>query len=433
MPKSLVSEVGEPEKREALQRVLSSSAFHRTDQLKCLLRYVCEREIAGTGEGLDECTVAVEALGKSRDYSPFEDGAVRNRIHNLRRRLDHYYDEENPQDPIHIVLPKGSYCPIFEQRPVANGIPPPVGPPPVPAIRFWSRPVPLHTVVVICVVALLALGLVAQRPNDRLNPDPVIAEAWGPLLGRNANPLLCISTAAQLTVIQRPMELAGIPAVTSPDLKAWYQSLPGLPPAKEVYLGPSLTSPFWGDVAGALAASQVLSGAGLGLELLPESAIQMPALNKRNLLLFGRPGFSKTVDLYLRDKPFQVRIPDDQHFTSIVNVDPRPGEPREYDAHQASRADNRETAFGLITVMPSWGDPHLRTVILSGTLSPGTEAASEFFSSAKHLEALLRLFRKEGYSGFPPAYQVVVRCSVFNTSAMDVSYVTHRVMTAYRK
>jgi len=94
--KSLSPEIGEIEKRKALERVLSSDAFHRTGQLKSLLSYVCEREIAGHGDSLDECTVAVEALGRRPNYSPFEDGTVRNRVHNLRRRLEHYYETENP-------------------------------------------------------------------------------------------------------------------------------------------------------------------------------------------------------------------------------------------------------------------------------------------------------------------------------------------------
>jgi hypothetical protein len=256
----------------------------------------------------------------------------------------------------------------------------------------------------------------------------VVAEAWGPLLGKTANPLICISTAAQLTALQRPVDPPVRPTVTSPDLLAWYQSLPGLPPSKEIYLGPSLTSPFWGDVAAALAISQVLNRAGITPEALPESAIALPALNKRNLLLFGRPGFSKNIDLYLRDKPFRVRIPDDRHATTIWNVEPRPGEPAEFDAGAISRRGNSETAYGLITVMPSWGDANLRTVLFSGTFSPGTQAAGEFFASAKLLGELRRRFRKEGRAGFPAAYQVVVKANVSGTSALDVQYVTHRVI-----
>ena len=438
MENSLAFEIPEAEKRRALQRVLESGAFHRSDQLKSLLRYVCEREICGKGEGLDEYAVAVEALGRPSDYSAFEDGTARNRVHNLRRRLEQYYRLENPDDPVQIVVPKGGYRPVFQrhsaapppgpQLEVIHSAPPVVGP---TTGSFWSRPVPIGAVCVLCaVVALLSAGLAVGLQKARFGPDPTVAAAWGPLLAKNANPLICISTAAQLSLIQRPDPHS--PTVTAPDLMAWYRSLPGLPPSKDIYLGPSLTSPFWGDVAGALAVSHVINEAGLAAEALPESAIQLPALNKRNLLMFGRPGFSNTIDLYLRDKPFRVRIPDEQHTTVIWNVDPKPGEPAEYDAHRLPGSGIGEAAYGLLTVMPSWGNADLRTVVFSGTLSPGTQAASEFFSSPKQLQALLRLFRAEGHSGFPAAYQVVVRANVFGTSALDVQYVTHRVISSSR-
>ena len=421
--KTISPQIGEAEKREALERVLASNAFHRTGQLKSLLKFVCEREISGKGESLDECTVAVEALGRPAGYSPFEDGTVRNRIHNLRRRLEQYYEVDNPEDPIQILVPKGSYCPVFEHR-VAPFRPAAAEPP--PTIGFWLQPIPVYRVCLLLAAAgLLVLLYAAARPQ-RPSTDPILQRAWGPILGAHANPLLCISTAAQMTLIQRPPEQGAGPLITSPELEAWYRTLPGLPPARQVFLSPSLTSPFWGDVAGAFAINNVLSAAGIPSELLPESAIQMPALNRRNVLMFGRPGFSRIVDRYLSDKPFRVRIPDEHHVTAIWNVEPKAGEPSEYDA-ATSPPGHGETAYGLITVMPSLGDANLRTVVFSGTLSPGTQAASEYFSSPKHLKALLAVFQQEGFLTFPAAYQVVVRASVFNTSALDVRYVAHRV------
>jgi hypothetical protein len=416
--------------------VLESSAFHRSDQLKSLLRYICERQISGQGEALDEYVVAVEALGRSKDYSALEDGTARNRIHNLRRRLEQYYALENPGDPVQIVIPKGSYCPVF-QRHVAETAPESqlhvISPAPPPVGGFWTKPVPVRVVCLLCLMAAtLAAALAVTFVRAGTEPEKILTEAWGPLLAKNANPLLCLSTAAQLTLMQRPPDPHTAPAVDAPGLMDWYQTLPGLPTANSIYLGPSLNAPFWGDVAAALAVSHVLNRAGISAEALPESAMQLPALGKRNLLLFGRPGFSKTIDLYLRDKPFRVSVPNEQHTTVIWNVNPKPGEPQEYNSHPPAGAGKGEVEYGLITVMPSWGDASLRTVVFSGTLSPGTQAAGEFFSSPKQLQALLRLFRAEGYAGFPAAYQVLVRSNVFATSALDVQYVAHRVISKVR-
>jgi hypothetical protein len=423
------AEIGEAEKREATQRVLASHTFHRSDQLKSLLRYLCEREIEGRVETLDEYAVAVEALGRPRDYSAFEDGAARNRVHHLRRRLEHYYETEGTLDPLHIILAKGSYCPAFQRS--SKPAPPALSAAPateLPVAAPAARSVSVRMTILCCACALL-LGVAIAALVSQLTPpgvDPVLAEAWGPLLTRNGNPLICIATAAQLTAIQRPVEGVPHPNISSTDLQAWYESLPGLPPMKEVHLGPSLTSPFWGDVAAAFAASHVLIRAGIVPEALPEPAIQIPALKSRNVLLFGRPGFSRAIDLYLRDKPFRVRIPDETHRTTIENVQPRPGEPSEFDAHPVPGRE--DTAYGLITVMPSWGGSNLRTVLFSGTLSAGTQAASEFFSSAKRLRELRALFQRQGYSGFPASYQVIIRSNIFGTSALDGQYVTHRVI-----
>jgi hypothetical protein len=304
--------------------------------------------------------------------------------------------------------------------------------PAAPRVHVWPAPPATFLLVAVLVVLGMTTGLLVGLKKTTGGVDPVLTAAWGPLLEKNSNPLICMATAAQLVLLQRPADSSARPAVSSPDLLAWYQTLPGLPPATEIHAGPSLTSPFWGDVAGALAVTRLLSSAGLTTEALPESAVQLPALYKRNLLMFGSPGFSNAVDLFLRDKPFRVRIADKEHGTVIWNVKPKPGEPAEYASREVFRDGNREIAFGLITVMPSWGDPRRRTVVFSGTLSPGTQAASEFFASPKQLQALSGLLRREGYSEFPASYQVVVRSKVIGTSALDVQYVTHRVIAKSR-
>jgi hypothetical protein len=437
MERSLQADLSETEKRQGLQRVLASTTFHRSDQLRSLLKYVCEREIEGGGETLSEYSVAIGALGRPRDYSALEDGSVRNRIHTLRRRLEHYYEVENPGDLFRIEIPKGSYCPSFLRRPAVEMVIHSTVEPAIehlPPAGFWNRQVRMRTVGLLAgVMFVIAAAVAVLSHGSRSSIDPILVEAWGPLVSPGGKPLICLATAAQLTLIQRPIEPPGPPTIHSADLLAWYNSQPHLPPAKQIYLGPSLTSPFWGDVAGAFIASQVLIAAGTTPEFLPEPAFQLPALNRRNLIMFGRPGFSKSIDLLLRDKPFRVRIPDEEHATVIWNVDPRPGELAEYDARAASREQDRETAFGLITVMPSGGDESLRTVIFSATRSAGSQAASEFFSSPKQLRMLKGLFQKEGHAGFPASYQVLVRSNVFDTFALDVQYVTHRLISGFRR
>ena len=84
------------ETRAALQAVLASRSFDRSDQLKRFLRYVCDMELAGKADELTEYLIGVEALGRPESFSPNEDSIVRNRAYAVRRKLEEYYREEAP-------------------------------------------------------------------------------------------------------------------------------------------------------------------------------------------------------------------------------------------------------------------------------------------------------------------------------------------------
>lgn len=110
---SLTSE----QKCAALEAVLHSQTFARADQLKCFLRYVCEMEMAGRGHELTEYLIGTEALGRPANYSPGDDSGVRTRAFALRKKLQEFYEDEQPNATLRIELLKGSYCPHFAESP----------------------------------------------------------------------------------------------------------------------------------------------------------------------------------------------------------------------------------------------------------------------------------------------------------------------------
>src|SRR5882762_2504071 len=111
------------DKQHALEQVLQSRTFVRSEQLRAFLRYVCSMEIEGRGEQITEYRIAVEALGRSQDYTTTEDSAVRNRAHALRVKLEELYAKELPDAPVRIDFFKGSYRPHFvvQKSPDENG------------------------------------------------------------------------------------------------------------------------------------------------------------------------------------------------------------------------------------------------------------------------------------------------------------------------
>src|SRR6516164_3794944 len=103
------------EKRQALERVIASRTFSRSDQLRSFLRYICEAEFEGRAHELNEYVLGVSVLGRPADYSPTEDSCVRTRAYELRNKLKSYYRVEAPDDPVQIEIRKGAYIPQFQR------------------------------------------------------------------------------------------------------------------------------------------------------------------------------------------------------------------------------------------------------------------------------------------------------------------------------
>lgn len=103
-----------PAVREALERLIASETFSRSDRARKLLRYLVERELAGEAERLKGFAIAVDVFGKDAEFDSATDAVVRVQAGRLRELLGHYYAAEGAADPIRIVIPRGSYVPTYE-------------------------------------------------------------------------------------------------------------------------------------------------------------------------------------------------------------------------------------------------------------------------------------------------------------------------------
>lgn len=440
------------QKRAALEAVLQSQTFARADQLKSFLKFVCEMELAGRGAELTEYLIGVEALGRAPNYSPGDDSAVRNRAFALRKKLQEYYEQEQPPVPLRIELMKGSYCPHFvaHQTAVVPALVAPASKEEAVGQALTSleaSEVVLETSLVdetrarwwqaflagVVVTALCAGGIAwLLRPKNGGGqvvgtPAPILAEAWGPLLAPNADVLLCVANPPSLAVHTQLGPFSNDPNVyrTTPELERWSKEKFRLQSEGGIVLSTTTNSTYWGDSLGAMAALKTLTSVGLSAHILPGIVINVPTLRRRNVLLFGAPEYSTTIAHFLEKAPLTV-----DYLHAIVS--------RGTDNHETRRyAIKRDTQFravevyGLITVFPSEGsmsEQH-RTVIFSGVNSAGAQAAAEFFASPDHLLELQKHLRQEGHHRFPPAYQVVVKAEPDDNLLLSFKYETHRVIS----
>ncbi len=100
----------------ALERVLTSTAFIRTQRLRRFLEYVVVESLAGRSDRLKEYAIGAVVFERGPDFDPRLDAIVRVEAIKLRERLKDYYRGEGATDPVVIELPKGKYTPHIEFR-----------------------------------------------------------------------------------------------------------------------------------------------------------------------------------------------------------------------------------------------------------------------------------------------------------------------------
>src|SRR5262249_37528600 len=103
-------------RRELLQRVVSSSAFSRSLRLRQFLLFVCESALRHPEYEVQERDIGKEVFGRS-DFDPTHDTLVRAHASQLRKKLQQYFSGEGAEEEMIIEISKGSYKPVFRQRP----------------------------------------------------------------------------------------------------------------------------------------------------------------------------------------------------------------------------------------------------------------------------------------------------------------------------
>lgn len=97
-----------------LERILSSEHFADAARLKQFLSHLIAESLAGRAETLKGYAIGLDVFDRPEDFDPSTDTIVRVQAGRLRSRLDLYYAKQGKDDPLRIMIPKGSYAPVFE-------------------------------------------------------------------------------------------------------------------------------------------------------------------------------------------------------------------------------------------------------------------------------------------------------------------------------
>ncbi len=392
-----------------------------------LLAYLGQQEVDGRREPLTEYRIAVEGLGLPADYAPGEDSTVRNRAYTLRRKVEEIYRTELAGESVRIEFVKGSYLPRFvvaAPEPLETSIiPAEVVAPPVPSANRDVRPWGAFGLGLL-VAGLGFWGWTAMRGTG---VDPVLHEAWGPLLHPDANALICVATTPQMPVrgIKSPgvwKPLAGEPVLEAPPkVVDWYLKLRPSAADSKIYLLPTTNSVGLGDALGAAAGARLLTSAGASFQVLAERLVPLAAMRRRNVVLLGGSSDSEAVVHWLSKAPFRLQFNEPTGDYAIVE---QKAGGRVFSAKRGGQNTLTET-YGMVTVAPSEGsEGRQRTIAVVGAYTAGVQGAMDFLTSADGLREL----RQRMGGKLPAAYQVIVRTSMDKMLPLSYRYETHVVM-----
>ncbi len=401
-------------RRALVARVIGSSIFLKTERLSGFLSSICELALNGRAHEINEHSIGITVFGRSPHYDSTVDGIVRTQASRLRQKLDLYFTGEGANEPIRIVLPRGSYVPQFE--PVAGALPQPIETPPLPLpvegpaansrfpIYIWSVSICLALALV--GVLLSHAGILTVSLHGHPQAHPLWSEIFTPGRATLAVPGDSGSVMRQ-GIINQNMGLADY--LSSEHGKANTTSPAAIRAEADDFGGRRYTSIVDLEIVHDL--DQIaLSGRGK-LDLRYARELTTNDLKRGNVILIGATEANPWVELFERNMNFVFSHDRNHRVMSVVNRSPTGSEPRQWDSLYT---DAQRRVFGVVAYLPNLSG-NGNVLIVEGTSMAGTDSAWDFVSDDSQLLPFLKQIQRS--DGSLPHFEVVLGTNNFNGSA----------------
>lgn len=202
----------EPErlpKERQLSRLLAHQLFSQSKRYPAFLRHVVEQTLAGNSAILKERNIGVDIFGRDPNYDLTTDPVVRVTAAEVRKRLAQYYYDPAHRGELRVVLPVGSYVPIFREDLAAEPEPAKSEPPETAHVYAASKPGSMSPwggltrggMGVVLALVLMVGGLTGYLLRS-FHAATSTERFWAPVLASQRRITLCIGA---------PKETPGFP------------------------------------------------------------------------------------------------------------------------------------------------------------------------------------------------------------------------------
>jgi hypothetical protein len=396
---------GTQESQAQIDKILGSHALHGCESLSKLLRYLAHYGLEHPGSSPKEYQIATEVFRRPADFDPHEHAVVRVQVARLRAKLAEYYSSEGSRDAIVVELPKGSYALTFVGRPFAALSKPESAPQEHARAPVAQFPSPFRSgpaLIVLCMALTAALAVSVDRLLLRrvaeahsIEADPPVPASvrifWNEFFTGHRPPWIIFSNAY---------------FVGRPDSGMRYydpqhdQKLPTL----DHYTGV-------GEVLAVHALDTVSRALHQELRVKRGTLFSLDDAKNNDLIFLGSPSENLTlVDIpTIKDFSFEtMHCCSREGQLEIINHHPAISEEREYRASPAGQPLTED--YAVIALLRGLKPPH-SMLILAGTTTIGTQAATEYVCEQNSLNELLTRLGVSSSAELKP-FEAVIRARV---------------------
>jgi len=411
---------------ELVTRITESSQFQKCSRLREFLLYACECALQDRAGHLHEQQIGTKVFGRPPEYNTNEDNIVRVSARQLRKRLEEYFAGEGREEPVKIIIPKGSYVPVFEPRTTESPAPAPSVERVSGAIQetyklrwqyfAWIQPVLLVGLTLACYFlwARTHAQLAAAKapPNNASTPNAL----WAALFNNEADTtIVCADSTLVLLqdLTRQPVTLAdylsrnyfsNMEQVSRKESisRLFTKQYTSMADVRIVEQLVQLSEPHW--------ARNVVRSA---------RNMQLRDFNRGNFILIGSKRAIPWVELF--ESRLNFRFKFNEGASTIRNMTPRPGEQDEYVNSPAGQPGD---AYSSVAFVPNLSyNGHV--LIISGTTMEATEAAGEFLTNPAYASKLFSVVSSKANSKLGP-FEILLKSNTLAGSSRNSELVAYR-------
>jgi hypothetical protein len=356
-----------------VERIAASQHFQSSARLKDFLLYVASCSLRGAPEEVTEHFIGIKVFHRSPGYNSAEDSIVRTHARLLRQKLADYFQNEGSWEETVIEIPKGHYLPVFRPRlPVvashsASTTPDDYSDTAEPRETRGRRQFLVAAAVLLCATGI---GGWAARKWTSFHAHPVavlsvVDKFWQPFFAESSS-LVIFSNALFVGNSTSGLRYAPSSTYSNPALaKNYVDTYTGVGELNSVY---ELTRLFDDHHA--------------SFTLKRSLLVTWDEAKQRNLIFIG--SVAENPALRVMPNTMDFTLTAGHGFSGIVNRTPQAGELPLY-----SRPEHPLTKdYAIVALLPGL-EPGRRTLVFSGLMTFGTQAAVEFACRPEGLEQLV--------------------------------------------